>query len=89
MKLYGRVIAPLKAKKVEHAVAALELFISSLAWEENSHFSVDENKKDIVESYRNYVGIHLNTYLKENDIQIDEEQLLAPAEKGSGSEDDQ
>ena len=47
-EFYGRVIAPLKAKKVEHAVAALELFISSLAWEENSHFSVDENKKDIV-----------------------------------------
>jgi hypothetical protein len=77
-EFYTRVIAPLRNKKVEQAVAAIELFISSLAWEEHTHFSAEDKKKDIVEAFRNYAGLHLNTYLKENDIFIDEEQLASP-----------
>ena len=82
-EFYKRVIAPLRIKKVEQAVAAIELFISSLAWEEHSHFSTDEKKKDIVEAYRNYAGLHLNTYLKDNDIVIDEDQLGSPSSEDS------
>ena len=76
-EFYKRVIAPLRVNRAEHAVAAIELFISSLAWEEHTHFSTDERKKDIVEAFRNYAGLHLNTYLKDNDIAIDEEDLAS------------
>ena len=72
-EFYRRVIAPLRLRNEEQAVAAIELFISSLAWEEHSHFSTDERKKDIVEAFRNYAGLHLNTFLKDNDIVIEEE----------------
>jgi hypothetical protein len=82
-EFYKRVIAPLRLKKIDQAVAAIELFISSLAWEEFSHFTADDKKKDIVESFRNYAGLHLNTYLKDNDIAIDEDQLSGPANEES------
>jgi hypothetical protein len=82
-EFYKRVIAPLRTKKIEQAVAAIELFISSLAWEEHAHFTTDEKKKDIVEAYRNYAGLHLNTYLKDNDIAIDEDQLFSVTGNGS------
>ena len=77
-EFYKRVISPLRFKNIEMAVASIELFISSLAWEEHSHFSTDEKKKDIVEAFRNYAGLHLNSYLKDNDIIIDEDQLVGP-----------
>lgn len=77
-EFYQRVISPFRYKNIEKAVAAIELFISSLAWEEYAHFSTDERKKDIVESFRNYAGLHLNTYLKDNNIIIDEDQLIGP-----------
>ena len=85
-EFYKRVISPLRIKNIESALAAIELFISSLAWEEHSHFSSDENKKDIVEAFRNYAGLHLNTYLKDNDIAIDEEQLTGPTNDESAAD---
>jgi hypothetical protein len=77
-EFYKRVICPLRVNKIEQAVASIELFISSLAWEEHEHFTVDEKKKDTIEAFRNYAGLHLNTYLKDNDIAIDEDQLAGP-----------
>lgn len=84
-EFYKRIISPFRFKNIEKALAAIELFVSSLAWEEYSHFSADEKKKDIIEAFRNYAGLHLNTYLKDNDITIDEDQLIGPSNGESES----
>lgn len=85
-EFYKRVISPFRIKKIEQAVASIELFISSLAWEEHEHFTADEKKKDTIEAFRNYVGLHLNTYLKDNDIAVDEDQLASPEHGESTAE---
>jgi hypothetical protein len=79
-EFYKRVIEPLRIKNVQSALAAIELFISSLAWEEHYHFTTDERKKDIIEAFRNYAGLHLNVYLKDNKIVVDEDQLNSPSD---------
>ncbi len=61
---YLNMIDPLKASGRESSLAAIELFISSLAWEEHNHFDSGKNK-DIIEEFRSYVGIHLNRYLRD------------------------
>ncbi|MBT4700621.1 MAG: hypothetical protein HOB79_06050 [Rhodospirillaceae bacterium] len=61
---YQNVMMPLKETDNEHALTALELFISSLGWEEFKHFN-DDRKAPIVESFRSYVGMHLNEYLQD------------------------
>ena len=45
-----------------------------------------KGKKDTIESFRNYVGLHLNTYLKDNDIAVDEDQLTGPQNGESAGE---
>ena len=61
---YQNMIEPLKISGRESSLAAIELFISSLAWEEHNHFDSGE-PKNIIEEFRSYVGIHLNRYLRE------------------------
>ncbi len=60
---YENIMLPLKMNKQEVALAAIELFISSLAWEEDKHFSSGV-EKDIIEQFRSYVGLHLGRYIK-------------------------
>ena len=72
---YNNIIAQFRATKFESALTAIELFISSLAWEQNTHFDNDENKRRNLENFRTYVGIHLNNYLQENDIKVTLEDI--------------
>ena len=61
---YQNVIHPIRIDGQDSALTAIELFISSLAWEEHTHFA-GGLKKDTIEEYRSFVGIHLNSYLRE------------------------
>jgi hypothetical protein len=76
---YKNIMAPLRNGKFEPALAAIELFISSLAWEENEHFGTEE-KSQIIEEFRSYVGLHLNRYLRDNQIEIKESDFKILAE---------
>ncbi|WP_276132312.1 ATP-binding protein [Polluticoccus soli] len=67
---YNNIIAHFRTMKFESALTAIELFISSLAWEQNEHFDTDADKKRYLDNFRTYVGIHLKNYLQENDIKI-------------------
>lgn len=72
---YERIIAPFQSRKFEEGLCAIELLISSLAWEEYLGFATNDQAIDILELFRSSVGIHLNRYLKENNIYINEEDL--------------
>ena len=61
---YQNVIEPLKSIGRESDITAIELFISSLAWEEHTHFA-NGSEKQVIEDFRSYVGLHLNKYLRE------------------------
>lgn len=72
---YNNIIASFRQTKFESALTAIELFISSLAWEQNMHFDNDKEKQRNLDNFRTYVGIHLNNYLQENDIKVTVEDL--------------
>lgn len=76
---YTNVLAPLRMGQSESALSAVELFISSLAWEERGeHFMLPE-RRNVLEEFRAYVGIHLNRYIRENSISLETSELvLAP-----------
>jgi len=74
-EFYSNIIAPFRSLKLESALTAIELFISSLAWEQNEHFDNDETKKRYLDNFRTLVGMHLNNYLKENNIKVSDEDL--------------
>ncbi|TFV94496.1 hypothetical protein E4S40_10775 [Algoriphagus kandeliae] len=72
-EFYKNIIALFRETRFEPALTAIELFISSLAWEQKEHFDIDENKKRNLDNFRTYVGIHLSNYLQENNIKINKE----------------
>ena len=74
-EFYANIIALFREVGFEGALTAIELFISSLAWEQREHFDNDESKKRNLDSFRTYVGIHLSNYLQENDIRISKETI--------------
>ena len=74
-EFYTNIIALFREVGFEGALTAIELFISSLAWEQREHFDNDESKKRNLDSFRTYVGIHLSNYLQENDIRISKETI--------------
>lgn len=67
---YKNIIAQFRSTRFESALTAIELFISSLAWEQSEHFDTDESKKRNLDNFRTLVGMHLNNYLEENDIKV-------------------
>jgi hypothetical protein len=69
-EFYKNIIALFREANFEDALTAIELFISSLAWEQREHFDIDETKKRNLDNFRTYVGIHLSNYLQENDIRV-------------------
>ena len=75
-EFYSRIMAPLRTKGFETALSAIELFLSSLAWEEKEHFRSNDDRKNVIEQFRSYVGLHLNRYLAENQIEINESDFI-------------
>ena len=73
---YQKIIAPLRAMKNEGALAGIELFITSLAWEEHEHFSTNNGDNSVLESYRNYVAIHLHRYITKHENSFDLESNI-------------
>ena len=74
-EFYKNIIALFREANFEEALTAIELFISSLAWEQREHFDIDETKKRNLDNFRTYVGIHLSNYLQENDIRISKDTI--------------
>ena len=74
-EFYKNIIALFREANFEEALTAIELFISSLAWEQREHFDNDETKKRNLDNFRTYVGIHLSNYLQENDIKISKDTI--------------
>jgi hypothetical protein len=68
---YTNILAPLRNAQSESALSALELFISSLAWEERGEHFLQPEKKALLEEYRALVGIHLNRYIRQNSISLE------------------
>jgi len=75
-EFYNRIMAPLRASGFETALSSIELFLSSLAWEEKEHFRSTDDRKNVIEQFRSYVGLHLNRYLAENEIEIHESDFI-------------
>jgi hypothetical protein len=73
-EFYKRIIHPFRNHAFKAPLSAIELFISSLAWEE-FHFGDTEEHKSTLESFRTYMGLHLNRYLKENNIEVSDSDL--------------
>lgn len=64
---FEKMIKPLQDAGAESALSAVELFLSSLAYEEFTQFSKGKNSR-IIEEFRSYVGLHLNRYLADFDF---------------------
>lgn len=62
-EFYTRVLSEMRDRAEEGALTAVELFISSLAVEEEK-LSANQEKADILEEFRNLVGLHLHNYIK-------------------------
>jgi hypothetical protein len=65
---YSNILLFLKTSNNEKALSAMELFITSLAYEEHINF----NGNETIENFRTYAGIHLNKYVKDLDINFDD-----------------
>lgn len=74
-EFYKRIIHPFRNHKFKAPLSAIELFISSLAWEEFTHFNDNEEQRNTLETFRTYMGLHLNRYLAENNIEVSEDDL--------------
>jgi hypothetical protein len=82
-EFYNRVLSELTAKGQEGALTAIELFISSLAVEEE-RLSTNRESASAVEEFRSLVGLHLNNYIKRMP-----ENLAIVTERTSGDGDDE
>lgn len=71
-EFYQNIMHPLRMAGQQDALAAIELFISSLAWEEHTHFR-EKRESEVLESFRSYVGLHLNRYIRQ--VRLDEADL--------------
>lgn len=65
---YENIIFPLRDNKLQPAVTAIELFISSLAWEEMGPHFMQPQQRNVLEEYRTLVGMHLSRYIRDNSI---------------------
>lgn len=73
-EFYKRIIHPFRNHAFKAPLSAIELFISSLAWEEHN-FGGNEEHKNTLEHFRSHMGLHLNRYLKENNIEVSDSDL--------------
>lgn len=81
-EFYQNIMHPLRMAGQNDALAAIELFVSSLAWEEHTHFR-EKRESDVLESFRSYVGLHLNRYIKQ--VRLDETDLKRDSNKSDSS----
>ncbi len=65
-KFYTNVISNLRSDNVTKELSAIELFLMSLALEESK---LNKNDKVAVESFRSYVGMHLNRYMSNTSVE--------------------
>jgi len=77
-EFYINVLHPMKMMGIEDALSAMELFISSLAWEQHNHFQGDK-ERDVLDQFRSYVGLHLNRYM--HHIKVTEKSLMRACEE--------
>lgn len=77
-EFYLRFLGELRNSNQDGAVTAVELFLSSLAVEEDK-FNVDEDAKDTIEHFRSNVGTHLHRYIKS--LPGDHSVLVEPSEE--------
>jgi hypothetical protein len=77
-EFYLRFLGELRSSNQDGAVTAVELFLSSLAVEEDK-FNVDEDAKDTIEHFRSNVGTHLHRYIKS--LPGDHSVLVEPREE--------
>lgn len=75
---YRNIMLPLRELNLDQALTAIELFISSLAVEENSEHFMQPERKHTVEEFRSLVGIHLNRYIRDNSIELSSTESLEP-----------
>lgn len=69
-EFFRRVMGPLRASQSESHLAALELFISSLAFEESRLGAVNESVQNTLEDFRGQVGLHLRQYLRKVELTV-------------------
>ena len=55
---------------------------AGFAWEEKEHFRSTDDRKNVIEQFRSYVGLHLNRYLADNQIAIHESDFVIGASNG-------
>lgn len=84
-EFYARVLSELRTQGQEGALSAMELFISSLAVEEEKFVTRGE-AADIVEEFRTLVGIHLHSYIKRLPESIT--MMTGLADEGDGEDEE-
>jgi hypothetical protein len=84
-EFYSRILSELRSQGQDGATSAIELFISSLAIEEEKLATNDE-EKEIVEAFRAQVGLHLNRYIKT--LPEDTEVVAVPRASEPGESDE-
>jgi len=84
-EFYVNALHPLRLARAEEALAAIELFVSSLAWEEQTHFGRDPEAHTL-EDFRTYVGVHLNRYMRS--VVVTEDSLRPPPSKEASEADE-
>lgn len=82
-EFYSRVLSELRANGQEGALSAMELFISSLAVEEEK-FVTRGDAADVVEEFRTLVGVHLHNYIKR--LPADIAMMTAPSDQDDEEE---
>ena len=75
---YTNIMLPLRELNLDQALTAIELFISSLAFEESSEHFMQSERKHVVEEFRSLVGIHLNRYIRDSAIELPSMESLEP-----------
>jgi hypothetical protein len=83
-EFYSRVLSELRSKQQEGSLTAMELFISSLAIEEEK-FNTRDDAADVVEEFRTLVGVHLHNYIKRLPDNV---SMVAKVDDSAGGIDD-
>jgi hypothetical protein len=89
---YTKLIEPFREAgcadpRFQTALTGLELFITSLVWEELEGFQNTDSRMNAIEDYRTSVGIKLKRYMRDNDIKVELEELISSKNSGLSDSD--